>query len=289
MTNNGHANMFRSYTLAVLKQFVQSQYAAILKTETPGAYWLWGESVLEFQKRKRAGAECVVDLVCDAFGCDEVRLKHALTIRDNHDNLDSLAGMTVREAWEHRRKPKAKSGSSGRSRRRHADGLPKVGSASPPTTQAGQSGPVAPPPTPAGQQIRVVDIFAGAGGLSWGFHTNGSFRVVAANEISPDMAQAYQLNYPDVAVCQRDIAEFDSMDVPGGADVLIGGPPCQAYSSLGRGRLAKRDDDDPRTYLFEQYFRLLRELDPQLFLFESVPGLLSMQEGKLFAEILFTV
>ena len=128
-------------------------------------------------------------------------------------------------------------------------------------------------------QHRVVDLFAGAGGLSYGFHDNPHFEVVAANEIQPEMAMAYQMNYKVRMLC-KDIKEVGRKDIPEGADIVVGGPPCQAYSTIGT-----RDPNDKRGELFRQYRRILKELDPQLFLFENVSGLLSMNGGKLFPKI----
>ena len=63
----------------------------------------------------------------------------------------------------------------------------------------------------------------------------------------------------------------------GDVDIVIGGPPCQAYSTVG-----KRLIDDPRGKLFQEYFRVLSEIKPKLFVFENVKGLLSIQNGNLF-------
>ena len=64
-------------------------------------------------------------------------------------------------------------------------------------------------------------------------------------------------------------------------ELLVGGPPCQAYSTVGRRLI-----DDPRGKLFQEYYRLLRELDPKFFLFENVRGLLSMGGGELLPTII---
>lgn len=136
--------------------------------------------------------------------------------------------------------------------------------------------------------MKVVDLFAGVGGLSYGFAHNESFEIVAANEILRPMAQAYALNHPGVAVYNSDIAEFGIDNLqrdlglqPGDVDIVVGGPPCQAYSTVG-----KRLIDDPRGKLFQEYFRILQELQPKFFIFENVKGLLSMQGGELLATII---
>jgi|TARA_B110000196_G_scaffold220900_1_gene189955 DNA (cytosine-5)-methyltransferase 1 len=136
--------------------------------------------------------------------------------------------------------------------------------------------------------ISVIDLFSGVGGLSYGFYNDKDFRVIAANELLPDMAKAYSLNHPNVKMYNSDIKDFgigilnpDLNIKSGDVDLIIGGPPCQAYSTVG-----KRIIDDPRGRLFQEYFRVLKELNPKAFLFENVKGLLSMQKGDLLSNIL---
>ncbi len=131
-------------------------------------------------------------------------------------------------------------------------------------------------------KITVVDLFAGVGGLSYGFAKDSDFEIIVANEIELNMAKAYQLNHPSVDVICKDIKYFTAQDIGcKNIDLVLGGPPCQAYSTVG-----KREADDPRGKLFLEYFRVLKELEPKVFVFENVKGLLSMQKGKLFAEII---
>lgn len=138
------------------------------------------------------------------------------------------------------------------------------------------------------RRLKVVDLFAGVGGLSYGFYHNDAFELVAANEILAPMAQAYSLNHPDVHMYQCDIKELtfkrmrDELGlVRGDVDIVIGGPPCQAYSTVGRRVL-----DDERGRLFQEYYRLLKEIRPRVFLYENVRGLLSIQGGVLIDEII---
>jgi len=137
-------------------------------------------------------------------------------------------------------------------------------------------------------KLKVVDLFAGVGGLSYGFAHDDAFEIVAANEILPNMAKAYELNHPSVKVYCKDIKDFGLADLQydfniqvGEIDLVVGGPPCQAYSTVG-----KRLIDDPRGKLFQEYYRVLKEIRPKAFLFENVKGLLSMQGGELMQTIL---
>ncbi len=137
-------------------------------------------------------------------------------------------------------------------------------------------------------KIKIIDLFAGVGGLSYGFAHDSSFEIVAANEILPNMAKAYELNHSQVKMYCKDIKEFGINDIQndfgikeGEIDIVVGGPPCQAYSTVG-----KRIIDDPRGKLFQEYYRVLKEIKPKVFLFENVKGLLSMQGGELLATII---
>lgn len=138
------------------------------------------------------------------------------------------------------------------------------------------------------QKIKVVDLFAGVGGLSYGFAHDNDFEIIAANELLPNMAKAYALNHPKVKVYCKDIKDFGIEDLKkdfgiscGDVDLVVGGPPCQAYSTVG-----KRLIDDPRGKLFREYFRVLKEINPKVFLFENVKGLLSIQKGNLLTNII---
>ncbi|BFH11900.1 DNA cytosine methyltransferase [Paenibacillus melissococcoides] len=68
-------------------------------------------------------------------------------------------------------------------------------------------------------------------------------------------------------------------------DVIVGGPPCQAYSLVGRARDPYKKEHDPRNYLYKQYVKFLKKFDPKLFVFENVPGILTAAKGKLFEDV----
>lgn len=134
------------------------------------------------------------------------------------------------------------------------------------------------------KKYRVIDLFAGVGGLSYGFAQNENFEIVMANEYDPDIAKAYSLNHPTVNMIQGDIRNLTSEqlhEVMGEEeiDLIIGGPPCQSYSTLGKRQM------DERAHLFEEYCRVLSLVDPKMFIFENVSGLMSMQNGTLIEEI----
>lgn len=134
------------------------------------------------------------------------------------------------------------------------------------------------------KRYRVVDLFAGVGGLSYGFAHSDSFEIVMANECEKDIATAYKMNHPTVNVIQADIKDVTEVQLHSvigdeGIDIIVGGPPCQSYSTLGKRQM------DERAHLFEEYCRVLSIVQPKMFLFENVSGLLSMQGGKLIEQI----
>lgn len=135
--------------------------------------------------------------------------------------------------------------------------------------------------------INVVDLFSGVGGLSYGFshYKDGFFNIVLANEIEPDIAKAYSLNNPSVLMVQNDIKKINKEFLDGvlhnvKVDLVIGGPPCQSYSTLGKRLM------DDRANLFVEYCRILKILEPSVFIFENVKGLLSMEHGILFPTVI---
>jgi len=133
-------------------------------------------------------------------------------------------------------------------------------------------------------RYNVVDLFAGVGGLSYGFSQINEFNIIAANEIEKDISIAYSLNHPAVKMLNCDINELTEgilLEVLNGKtiDLVVGGPPCQSYSTLG-----KRQMDD-RANLFMQYKRILEIINPKAFVFENVTGILSMNGGKLFKQV----
>jgi DNA (cytosine-5)-methyltransferase 1 len=123
---------------------------------------------------------------------------------------------------------------------------------------------------------RVVDLFSGAGGLSEGFRQAG-YRIVAGSDIDPDACATYALNFPAARTINGDIREpavrRELLAAAVGADVVVGGPPCQAFSQV---RNHCRLIDDPRNSLYREFVQIVAKLEPMAFVVENVPGLEQM-------------
>lgn len=120
---------------------------------------------------------------------------------------------------------------------------------------------------------RVLDLFAGCGGISSGFEQTGAFMTVGAIEMDRDAAETYAQNF-GIEVTYgliEKVREFPE------ADVLVGGPPCQGFSPLNRGGVGLE-----RRALWREYLRALDQTDPRVFVMENVPELLRSGEFVLF-------
>lgn len=143
------------------------------------------------------------------------------------------------------------------------------------------------------KKYNFIDLFAGCGGLSEGFYKQG-FNALAHVEINPTACKTlrtrmkyYGYKDADEAVLELDITREDVIEeiekaVKGQeVDIIIGGPPCQAYSSLGRAKDENAMQNDPRNYLFESYVKVLNHYQPKFFVFENVTGILTAKiNGK---------
>jgi DNA (cytosine-5)-methyltransferase 1 len=122
-------------------------------------------------------------------------------------------------------------------------------------------------------RLAVADLFAGAGGISEGFRSAG-FEVVAGSDLDPDAAATFKLNFPDADSVVGDIrkpAVREAIaDAARTAHVVVGGPPCQAWSQV---RNHTRLIDDPRNALYRQFVSIVAETTPWCFVMENVTGI----------------
>jgi DNA (cytosine-5)-methyltransferase 1 len=131
----------------------------------------------------------------------------------------------------------------------------------------------------------VISLFCGAGGCSLGFIQAG-YKVLLANDIDRVVLDSYARNFPQTKVLHQDITKIDFHKLlknaglmPEELDVLIGGPPCQGFSTAGM-----RFWDDPRNGLLKSYVVALGIIRPKWFLIENVEGLLTAKDGDYVYE-----
>ena len=127
---------------------------------------------------------------------------------------------------------------------------------------------------------KAISLFCGAGGCSLGFKRAG-YDIIYASDIDKKAISTYEANFCGAFVEQSDINEIDFTRLlerlqidSGDLDILIGGPPCQGFSTAG-----PRFWDDPRNYLLRSYVAGLRIIRPKWFLMENVEGLLTSNNG----------
>lgn len=124
-------------------------------------------------------------------------------------------------------------------------------------------------------EYKVLELFAGAGGLAVGMEKAG-LKCVALNEIDKFACATLRKNRPNWNVLEGDVKNFDFSEYNGKADVVTGGFPCQAFSYAGK----KLGLADARGTLFYEFARVVKEVNPPICIGENVRGLLSHDNGK---------
>ena len=128
--------------------------------------------------------------------------------------------------------------------------------------------------------MNCFELFSGCGGLGYGFHKEG-FNIVVANELCDKIAETYKYNFPNTNVIVGDITQKSIKDKVYTqfknlvCDVILGGPPCVAYSMSGH-----RNSRDPRGQLFKDYVEFVKNLKPKVFVMENVKGILTILHDK---------
>lgn len=134
---------------------------------------------------------------------------------------------------------------------------------------------------------KMIDLFAGVGGLSLGFEMCG-FETVIANEYDASIAEAYIKNRKNSKMIVEDIQNLPIEETfgkyRGKVDLIVGGPPCQGFSQKGK----RKSINDPRNFLFRYYVDVVATVKPKYFVMENVPGLLTT-EGGLFKKEIMTL
>lgn len=130
-------------------------------------------------------------------------------------------------------------------------------------------------------KFRILDLFCGAGGMSYGMHMNKNFKTKVALDINEKVYNTFKHNMPeatlvigniqDKLVKERIIKLAKENDI----NMIIGGPPCQGFSLKGK----KLGLDDPRNYLFLEFLYFVKELKPEVFVIENVKSLMSTSNG----------
>ncbi|MGN0734219.1 MAG: DNA cytosine methyltransferase [Anaerovoracaceae bacterium] len=136
--------------------------------------------------------------------------------------------------------------------------------------------------------FKVLDLFCGAGGFSYGMDKNPHFRTVVALDFDEKAAETFKMNMPLAEVLVGDITDTSvkekiiALSKEAGVNMIIGGPPCQGYSMKGK----KLGLKDPRNFLFREYLNLVKEIQPEIFVIENVKGILLTSNGWFKEEIL---
>lgn len=158
------------------------------------------------------------------------------------------------------------------------------------------------------RKINTIDLFAGCGGLTEGFEQTGKYNLISAVEwdkapvdcLRHRLLSKWGMEDAEERILRFDMQRSDELiegwdndeiygsskgiqhyvnEANGKLDIIIGGPPCQAYSIAGRVRDEDGMRNDYRNYLFESYLHIVRHFRPKAFVFENVPGLLSAKPG----------
>lgn len=138
------------------------------------------------------------------------------------------------------------------------------------------------------RKFKILDLFCGAGGMSYGMHKNSHFETVVASDISGNLAQTLKKNIPSIDLIVGDIQKSSvkekiiNLSKANGVNMVVGGPPCQGFSLKGK----KLGLSDPRNFLFVEYLDIVKSIQPDVFVIENVKNLLSTSNGWFKKQII---
>ena len=138
--------------------------------------------------------------------------------------------------------------------------------------------------------MKVIDLFCGTGGFSKGFEATGNFEIIAGIDIQNASVETFSANHKNAASICADLIKtsprhFSRLTnvAPNDVDVIIGGPPCQGFSSIRPFR--SLEFGDPRNNLYEQFALYVSFFRPYVFVLENVVGLMTYGNGKMIEDI----
>ena len=136
--------------------------------------------------------------------------------------------------------------------------------------------------------FKILDLFSGAGGFSYGMEKNPHFKTAIATDFNESALDSFKFNMPDTEIIIGDITDIDIKNAiienskRCGVNMIIGGPPCQGFSLKGK----KLGLEDKRNFLFKEYLNIVQQLQPEVFVIENVKALLSTSAGWFKEQIL---
>lgn len=142
-------------------------------------------------------------------------------------------------------------------------------------------------------QLTFIDLFCGCGGFSLGMERAG-LRCLAALDFNPEAIAVFQTNLPRVPYAlEKDLTKFGPSELAkllqtDSVDVIVGGPPCQGFSTVRRvdgANQGKRLVDDERRHLYKEFLRHVEFFKPKVFVMENVLGIRSASEGEYFVRV----
>jgi DNA (cytosine-5)-methyltransferase 1 len=136
----------------------------------------------------------------------------------------------------------------------------------------------------AKQKYKVLDLFCGCGGISEGYSLAG-FDIAGGIDFNENATKTFQHNFKKAKVYDIDITTFSDDQIRneyGDVDIIVGGPPCQGFSSANRWQ---KEMEDPRNKLFFEYIRFVQVIRPKVIMIENVRGLLTRDNGYAIERI----
>jgi DNA (cytosine-5)-methyltransferase 1 len=144
------------------------------------------------------------------------------------------------------------------------------------------------------QPLTCIDLFSGCGGFSLGMRRAG-FRVIAAVDFNPEAVVVFEKNFSDVVphILKKDLTQFPPAELAAmigvdEVDVIVGGPPCQGFSTARQrdgANNGRRLKEDPRRHLYKEYLRYVEFFAPKVFVMENVLGIRTASGGEYFRRV----